>query len=84
MRKFLLASTTMLGTSVGTLCMAFAQTPAPAQKQIIQVETGATGANSNNNYQPAPIPGPVAAPAPGTMVFRLNGSITTGFGVGGR
>jgi len=71
------------------LGVAFAQAPAavvaaaPAQKQTIQVESNATGANSNNNYQAAQLPGGVANPTPGTMVVRLNGRLWTEIGVGG-
>ena len=84
MRKLLLASAATVGASAGMLGVAFAQAPAaPAQKQIIQVEAGASGANSNNNYQAATLPGGVANPTPGTMVVRLNGRVWSEIGLGG-
>src|SRR5579871_6774866 len=78
-----LASGCFMVLAGATYAQTPAPTPAPAQKQILQVETGATGANSNNNYTPAPVPGPVAKPTPGTMVIHMNGSARTQFGVGG-
>ena len=54
----------------------------PAMQQRVVANDGAS-ANSNNNYQAATLPGPVAAPAPGTMVLRMNGAVWSEFGVGG-
>jgi hypothetical protein len=54
----------------------------PAMQQRIVANDGAA-ANSNNNYQAATLPGAVAAPAPGTMVLRMNGAVWSEFGVVG-
>ena len=54
MSNLLPTTVVAIGISAGVLGVAFAEAPAaPAQKQIIQVEIGASGANTNNNYQAA-------------------------------
>ena len=74
MRKLLLASAAMLGATAG---LASAQTAArnPAQGQLVAPYGAMSGANSNNNLTAAATPGPIAIPAPGTVVIRLNGRI---------
>jgi hypothetical protein len=74
MRKLLLASAAMLGATAG---MASAQTvaPNPTQGQVVAPYGAMSGANNNNNYAGAATPGPMAVPAPGTVVVRLNGRV---------
>src|SRR5579863_6181488 len=77
MRKFLLASVAVMGSSVGFAGYAAAQTApalpiAPLSGGLVVAPYGATAANSNNNYQAAMLPGPVANPTPGSFVVRLN------------
>jgi hypothetical protein len=87
-RRLLLAGAAVVGTTAAMIGLAGAQTPAtsavgvPAMQQRVTANDG-TAANSNNNYQAAALPGPVARPTPGTMVLRMNGSVWSGFGVGG-
>ena len=89
MRKLLLASAAMVGTSAALTGLASAQAPAPvvtvippAMQQPITAN-GGNSANSNNNYQAAMLPGNVANPTPGTFVVRLNGQLWSEFFLGG-
>lgn len=83
MSNLLPTTVVAIGTSAGMLGVAFAEAPAaPAQKQIIQVEIGASGANTNNNFQAATLSGGVKNPTPGTMVVRFNGRLWTEIGLG--
>src|SRR5580698_6746742 len=77
MRKFLLASVAVMGSSVGFAGYAAAQTApalpiAPLSGGLVVAPYGATAANNNNNYQAAMLPGPIANPTPGSFVVRLN------------
>ncbi len=86
-RNALLAGVVVVGTSAAMIGFAGAQEAAPTvrvpdMQQRVTANDGAA-ANSNNNYQAAMLPGPVAKPAPGTMVFRMNGGVWSEFLAGG-
>ena len=73
MRKILLASAAMLGA---TGSLAFAQTANPAQGQYAGPWAGtALGAQNGNDTWGTAHPSGALAPAPGTVVIRLNGRV---------
>jgi hypothetical protein len=76
MRNILLASAAILGASgVG----AFAQAPPnQLQGQYAAPLLGGPSANNNNNAFGTAVPGASLAPAPGTVVIRLNGKVYAG------
>ena len=77
MRKFLLASAAILGATSGA---AFAQTPPnQLQGQYAAPLLGGPSANNNLNTFGTATPGAALAPAPGTVVIRLNGKLYAGF-----
>jgi hypothetical protein len=77
MRKFLLASAAILGATGGA---AFAQTPPnQLQGQYAAPLLGGPAANNNLNTFGTATPGAALAPAPGTVVIRLNGKLYAGF-----
>ncbi len=84
MRKLLLASSAVLGASLGTMSLASAQTtnlppaelPAsPFSGQVILAPTASGGANNNNNYQAPALPGATKTPTPGSMVVRVGARV---------
>lgn len=75
MRKTLLASAAILGA---TGAAAFAQSPPnPMQGQYAAPLLGGPAANNNLNAYGTAQPGAAPAPAPGTVIIRLNGRVYT-------
>jgi hypothetical protein len=75
MRKILLASAAVLGA---TGAAAFAQSPPnPLQGQYAAPLLGGPAANNNLNSFGTANPGAAPAPAPGTVIIRLNGRVYT-------
>jgi hypothetical protein len=73
MRKLLLAGAATLGASAAVV---FAQNaPNPSQGQYIAPLMGGPSANNNNNTSGTAQSGVSVAPAPGTVVIRLNGRV---------
>ena len=76
MRKILLASAAILGASGAG---AFAQAPPnPSQGQYAAPLLGGPSAQNNLNAFGTAVPGAALAPAPGTVVIRLNGKVYAG------
>src|ERR1700722_11696886 len=79
MRQTLLASTIVIGVTGG---IAAAQNaPNPLQGQYAAPLKGGPAANNNNNSFGTTVSGPSVAPAPGTVVIRLNGRVYAGVDV---
>ncbi|MGH3636591.1 MAG: porin, partial [Mycobacterium sp.] len=75
MRKLLLATTAVVGASMGLTGFAAAQTPEPyalGGKVVTTASGGHASTYGNNNYSSGTaVKGPVATPAPGTMVIHF-------------